>query len=269
MYDLIPELQSFKWTNRRVYFAFDADQNNNPQVLQALIRAAFLLFAQGAEILQLTSWQLAEGKGIDDYLASKAGLDPAKQRDVLTELTTNAKPFIETLRPQTLSLVEDELKKVALSAAQFSQLCKQLSRPLKIKGIALKRGGAQIPVWVSGQINGAGIPQIRHPQSRLDSEVYAEIGQAVSPHYVWFLRGHEVQVIAKVPSGFVYAENPEEQFTIKACSTGFLLLTAGTAKSDLEDFCEPICLEKQGDDYVEVPKSFTPDVTVKPSGMLQ
>ena len=83
MYDLIPELQSFKWTNRKVYFAFDADQNNNPQVLQALIRTAFLLFAQGAEILQLTSWPLAEGKGIDDYLASKAGLDPAKQKDIL------------------------------------------------------------------------------------------------------------------------------------------------------------------------------------------
>jgi Domain of unknown function (DUF3854) len=250
MYDLIPELQIFQWTNRKIYFAFDADQSNNPRVLQALIRAAILLFAQGAEILQLTSWPLDEGKGIDDYLASKAGLDLGKQKDVLRELTTNAKPFIDTLRPEMLSLVEGELKKVTLSAAQFSQLCKRLSVPLKIKGSALKRGGAQIPVWVSGQTNGAGIPQIRHPQGRLDSEVYIEIGNVISPHYIWFRRGHDVQVIAKIPSGFIYSEKPDEQLAVKAYSTGFLSLTAGKAKSDLEDFCEPICLEKQGDNYV-------------------
>jgi DNA polymerase I len=266
IYDLIPELQIFQWTNRKIYFAFDADQSNNPQVLQALIRAAFLLFAQGAEILQLTNWPLAEGKGIDDYLASKAGLDPEKQKGVLMELTTNAKPFIDTLRPQMLSLVEGELKKVALSAAQFSQLCKRLSGPLKIKGSALKRGGAQAPVWISGQTNSAGIPQIRHPQDRLDSEIYQEIGQVVSPHYVWFRRGHDVQVIAQIPSGFIYSENPDEQLTVKAFSPGFLSLSPGQAKSDLEDYCEPICLEEKGGDYIEVRKSFSREFC---AGMLE
>jgi hypothetical protein len=43
------------------------------------IRTGFLLHAE-AQRLQLTTWPLNEGKGIDDYLATKAGTDPPGKR---------------------------------------------------------------------------------------------------------------------------------------------------------------------------------------------
>jgi hypothetical protein len=71
---------------------------------------------------QLTNWPIAEGKGVDDYLAGKAGTDPAKQKDCLDALKAGAQPFFSTLRPFMLPLVEKELEKVAMSPAQRSQL---------------------------------------------------------------------------------------------------------------------------------------------------
>ena len=143
-YNLVTALEIFAWTARRVYLAFDADQSSNALVLQASLRLAFLLHAEGAEVMQLTSWPLAEGKGVDDYLAAKAGNNPAKQREVLGELVTNAKPFFDTLRPALLSLVETELGNIALTPAQRSQLCKRLSGPLEVRAGALEESTWQV-----------------------------------------------------------------------------------------------------------------------------
>ena len=136
-YELIAELAQFDMIGRAVYLAFDADQASNSQVLQASIRQAFLLFAQGADVRQLTTWDPAQGKGIDDYLAGRAGTDPGLQREVLADLVTKAPPFFETIKPSYLRLVETELRKIALSPAQRSQLCKLVAKPLGVKVGAL------------------------------------------------------------------------------------------------------------------------------------
>lgn len=137
-YGLRQELLEFQWLGRRVYLCFDADQISNPDVLQALLRTAFALNAHGAQVFQLTTWPASQGKGIDDYLVGKSGSDLAKQKDCLEDLIRNAQPFLATLRPFTISKVETELRKVAMSPAQRSQLCKALSGPLEVKASALE-----------------------------------------------------------------------------------------------------------------------------------
>jgi Domain of unknown function (DUF3854) len=81
-----PELARFTLEYRRVLFCFDADHLKNRNVRQAEIRAFMLFYAAGADVYQLTTWPLAEGKGIDDYLARKAGNDPEKQKLVCRAL---------------------------------------------------------------------------------------------------------------------------------------------------------------------------------------
>jgi hypothetical protein len=143
-HNLIPELAIFRWIGRKVYLAFDADQTNNANVLQASIRTAFLPHAEGAEVMQLTTWPLTERKGINDYLAAKAGTDPLKQKEVLAELMSKAVPFLDTLRPTLLSLVTTEFGNVALTSAQRSQLCKRLSGPLQVRAGALEESAWQV-----------------------------------------------------------------------------------------------------------------------------
>jgi putative DNA primase/helicase len=143
-YSLRQELLQFEWLGRRVYLCFDADQNNNEDVLQALIRTAFAFNAVGAQIFQLTTWSITEGKGIDDYLAGKAGIDPDKQKECLDVLITAAQPFFTTLRPFMLPLVEKELGRVAMSSAQRCQLCKQLAGPLEVRAGALEEGNFSV-----------------------------------------------------------------------------------------------------------------------------
>jgi hypothetical protein len=137
-YGLRQELLQFQWLGRRVYLCFDADQNKDQDVLRALIRTAFAFNAVGAQIFQLTTWSTAEGKGIDDFLAGKAGTDPDKQKECLDILIAAAQPFFTTLRPFMLSLVEKELGRLAMSPAQRAQLCKLLADPLKVRAAALE-----------------------------------------------------------------------------------------------------------------------------------
>jgi Domain of unknown function (DUF3854)/Protein of unknown function (DUF3631) len=137
-YVLRPELTQFQWIGRQVYLCFDADWSSNENVLEALIRTAFVLSVAGAQVFQLTTWLPGDGKGIDDYLAAKAGTDPNKQKQCLDVLLMAAKPFLYTLRPFMLPLVETELGKVAMSGAQRSQLCKLLAGPLEVRATALE-----------------------------------------------------------------------------------------------------------------------------------
>jgi uncharacterized protein DUF3631/uncharacterized protein DUF3854 len=121
----------FSWVRRPTYLCFDADQMTNMAVRQAVIRCAFLLYAAGAEVLQL-SWPVKEGKGIDDYIAAKAGADPKKQRAVLDELTKCARPFVETLDRQDIDAVRKEIHRTQPTRAHFHQLAKVLAKHLGI-----------------------------------------------------------------------------------------------------------------------------------------
>jgi putative DNA primase/helicase len=141
-YPLGTELEDFEWVGRIAYLGFDADQNSNPKLLRTVIRTAFLLRIQGAQVLQLTHWPESEGKGIDDYLVRKAGCDPGRQRECLAVLKDQQKvlPFIDTLRPFMLPVVETELRKIMMSPIQRSQLCKELAVPLQVRAAALEEG---------------------------------------------------------------------------------------------------------------------------------
>jgi putative DNA primase/helicase len=136
-YELITEFDAFDLVGRLVHLAFDTDQRRNNRVLHALLRQAFLLFAQGAEVRQLTTWDPHQAKGLDDYLALRAGTNPELQHELLAELMDKAPPFFETLKPTYLPLVDRELGKVQLSAAQRSQLAKLIARPLGVRVGAL------------------------------------------------------------------------------------------------------------------------------------
>jgi hypothetical protein len=69
--DLHPVLsENFQWKGRRVFLVFDADVSTNPSVRRALIRTWIVLLARGVDA-KVLRWPIAEGKGIDDYLAAK------------------------------------------------------------------------------------------------------------------------------------------------------------------------------------------------------
>jgi hypothetical protein len=123
------------WRGRKVYLTFDADCVTNPDVRRALFRLYFLLATCGAEVYQLTSWDIGQGKGIDDYLVnqirSNGQYDP---RDVLAGLIKSAKPFVDsiTASPLDLALCKDEWVKVQIPDLLRSQLARPLAARLGI-----------------------------------------------------------------------------------------------------------------------------------------
>ena len=127
---LPPELaRNFEWLRRRVYVCFDADKLKKRGVRHAEIRLCFLLHSAGAEVFVL-SWPLAEGKGIDDYLAGKGGTDTEKQRAALQKLIGDAKPFLETLERADIVAAKRELHRTQPDRARFDQLAKLIYKPL-------------------------------------------------------------------------------------------------------------------------------------------
>jgi P4 family phage/plasmid primase-like protien len=66
---VIPDLDLITWEARRVIIAFDADAAENEQVEIARALLARELRVRGAEVASFT-WDIAEGKGIDDLLAN-------------------------------------------------------------------------------------------------------------------------------------------------------------------------------------------------------
>jgi hypothetical protein len=78
--------------------AFDADQTTKSEVRHALIRLYLLLSKAGAEVYQLTTWHLEQGKGIDDYLVAQGS---ERSAETLRALIAAAKPFSETLSSAT------------------------------------------------------------------------------------------------------------------------------------------------------------------------
>jgi hypothetical protein len=146
LYVIRADLQkALDWRGRKVYFAFDADCQINPDVRHALFRLFFILSCLGAETFQLTNWPCNEGKGIDDYLVNRLqanGQYPPEQ--VLQELLASAKPFVETVQAAALDLglVCSELRKVHIPEVLRSQLCKQLAGPLGVRVSALEEGSS-------------------------------------------------------------------------------------------------------------------------------
>jgi DNA polymerase I-like protein with 3'-5' exonuclease and polymerase domains len=142
---LRPELSIFEWRSRKVYIGFDADASVKPEVRHAMIRLFILLAAQGAEVYQFTSWDLSEGKGVDDYLAGQAGLDTSKHKEIISMLLADSVLFVETLKAKKVDLdaVESELFNLRLPELFRDQLCKELAKLLKVRVAKLRRIGQE------------------------------------------------------------------------------------------------------------------------------
>jgi hypothetical protein len=154
-YRLRPDLAgALDWRGRKVYLAFDADASIKADVRHAMFRLFFLLSVVGAEVYQLTTWDVAHGNGIDDYLVdqlqSNGQCPPA---DVLKRLVSGAKPFIETVRKTSLDLglVRSELTKVDLPDLLRHQLCRALGHQLGVPGEDLRAVVSQ-PAGVIGPV---------------------------------------------------------------------------------------------------------------------
>src|SRR5262249_1065419 len=133
---------------RKVYLFFDADASLNPEVRRAEIRLWFMLRAGGAEVFRGTSWDAAQGKGIDDYLVNATREDPDQSRQSIVEmLIKDGQPFLSSVSKRNtvdLDIVESELEKVAFTRPQLDQLRKELAEPLAVKVDVLRRVGAEV-----------------------------------------------------------------------------------------------------------------------------
>jgi uncharacterized protein DUF3854 len=110
------EIGDLNVRGRKIYIAFDADASFNAQVRHASIRLFFLLNAAGAEVYQLTSWEISEGKGLDDYLVTQQA-QGVTAKAVLDMLIADAAPFVDTIHNNKVDLdaVASELEKVDLA----------------------------------------------------------------------------------------------------------------------------------------------------------
>ena len=126
---LHPMLASFAWPKRSVLLAFDADITTKFEPRKALLRTFLLLAAQQADVYTITSWDLEEGKGIDDFLGKSE--KPAEQLELLIK---DRAPFLSILEktPADVRLVEEELKAVALPRLQRAQIVRQLAKGIGV-----------------------------------------------------------------------------------------------------------------------------------------
>ena len=133
---LRPEIADFKLWKRPVYLCLDADSSTNKNVRQGEIRSWFLLHAAGAEVFRL-SWLLSEGKGIDDFLAAKAGTDPKKQAEAFAGLVEQARLFIGALELTDLPIIRKELHRAISDPVVFDELAGRIAKQLKVSKASL------------------------------------------------------------------------------------------------------------------------------------
>jgi hypothetical protein len=134
--------EALEWRGRQVYLGFDADWTVNHKVRQAMFRLFFVLSVQGAEVFQLCTWDLAEGKGIDDYLVNQFRSNGQHSpQETLRGLITSATPFIDSIQatPLDLGLVKTELQHVLIPKALREQLAKPLAKRLGVKTETLRK----------------------------------------------------------------------------------------------------------------------------------
>jgi hypothetical protein len=180
------EFSLFSLLRRRVYVCLDADHKSNAHVRQAEIRLAFLLHAAGVDVLQLCTWDLKDGKGVDDYIAAKAGLEVTKQKQVLKELIDQAKPFVDDLDSFDIPTVKKELHRVDFDSALFAAFAKRLASKL---GATKKSLGAYDEDDKDAQTSGAesiDIPPTAEPwgDAVIAEEVLDEICVTID-RFVW------------------------------------------------------------------------------------
>jgi hypothetical protein len=127
--------ENFQWRGRKAYLGFDQDFETNPSVRQALARTLIVLHERAAEAT-IIRWPIAEGKGVDDYLASKIGgsIDLPK---IFNEMCQASVPLSGILKSIDLEFVELELLRSRLRGVALDQLCRLIAKPLVVRASTL------------------------------------------------------------------------------------------------------------------------------------
>ena len=126
---LHPLLSSINWVKRTVLLGFDADLTSKFDVRKALFRTYLVLAAQQADVFTITSWDVDQAKGIDDFLAT--GDKPEEQLELLIK---DRAPFLSILEKSgaDLRLVEEELTAVPLPRLHRAQIIRQLAKEVGV-----------------------------------------------------------------------------------------------------------------------------------------
>jgi len=127
--------EQFQLRGRRIHLFFDGDCDKNLSVRQALIRTAVVFHKHGAEIV-VVRWPLDEGKGIDDYLAGKAG-SPVPIPALFAEMCKAGALLPEILRYLDLEVTEMELIYSRLKGTPLDQFCRLVAKPLNVRASLL------------------------------------------------------------------------------------------------------------------------------------
>jgi hypothetical protein len=124
-----PNLATFDWTKRPVFLAFDADLTSKYDVRKALFRTFLLAASQAADVYTITSWDVGDGKGIDDLLAKSE-----KPVEVLGLLIKDRSPVFLILEktPADLRMVTEEFTAILLPRLQRTQIVRQVAKAVAV-----------------------------------------------------------------------------------------------------------------------------------------
>ena len=216
---LLQVLREFNWFGRVVYLVFDADQCVNAGVRRSIIRSFILLYVAGAEVRQLTTWDLQEAKGIDDLLVARGKAAGTfrelkeKARETLKGLKEKAPSFIETLDKQKdVVFVTREMRNVRMAPVQFETLRDDIAAAT---GIGKRAFGKQ-PASDKPKEDKSGVKPVKIPPTATPwdepveaVEVLNEIYQVMG-RFVWLKPSRQRAAALWVVLSYLHT-SPEEE----------------------------------------------------------
>ena len=233
---LAKELSAFNFRGRSVYLAFDQDQATNESVRNAAIRAWMLLEVQSAAVYVLL-W--SGHKGIDDYLAAVAGIDPLKQKEVLGELIANAKLFKETLIKGAggdAELVRAELRKVKMANTQREALALEAAAACGVTKESLLEGCEKERKGKSGRDRKVLFAELEPWPERVDGQVHLANLVALEHKHVHLLNDYAVTKALYE----IFAFLVQQDYVEKSPYLGITAPTKGCGKSRCTDLMKEL-----------------------------
>lgn len=134
--ELWAELLEFKLEGRTIFLAFDMDLWVNPQVRHALWEFAIRLYAHGA-IVKFLNWDVAEGKGLDDFLTKKE-TDGNKAATVLQKLKDSASDLWNSINRDNIDSIIRALAVTSIDEFKSEQIINSLAKKMAIPKNAIR-----------------------------------------------------------------------------------------------------------------------------------
>jgi hypothetical protein len=203
--ELCPQLREFELFGRNIYFGFDADTTSNLNVRQSLVCGYLALFKAGA-VVKLLRWPLSEGKGLDDFLVHRCGLDVEQQRRKLAELVDNAGEVAEILVPADRRVVVTELRRAALTDTELDQITRSFAKRLEVRASSLHR-------------DAQGPKKVKTPQPDADAEKLAQ--------------AKESSALATAQAMTAYYDHPRKEYVLAVTPRHYHSRTEAQFKREL------------------------------------